>query len=249
MATDCCSSTSAHEAASTAVTKAYHSLRDVVNKNLEGKDPFSVILLTLATLGALKVPGYLWRYYQWKSEGKGFKGWLMSLAVDLIPAAKRKLNEERRKAKESMEESLLKESKEFEANTCLPETGMQKDKLMEVLNNFSTQDMKKWGRGTISGAVYHGGADMTDVIAEAFKAFALSNPLHPDVFPMVRKMEAEVVAMMINLLHGNRPNEVGRPTKLSVSGLTNKIVAMLRHNDKRWHRVHFDGVQGLPRLG
>ncbi len=32
--------------------------------------------------------------------------------------------------------------------------------------------------------------------------FALSNPLHPDVFPMVRKMEAECVQMVINLFNG-----------------------------------------------
>jgi len=30
---------------------------------------------------------------------------------------------------------------------------------------------------------------MQDVIVEAFRAFAFSNPLHPDVFPEVRKME------------------------------------------------------------
>jgi sphinganine-1-phosphate aldolase len=31
--------------------------------------------------------------------------------------------------------------------------------------------------------------------------FALSNPLHPDSFPSVRKMDAEIVAMTLSLFH------------------------------------------------
>lgn len=33
--------------------------------------------------------------------------------------------------------------------------------------------------------------------------FSLSNPLHPDVFPYVRKMEAEVVAMTLSLFQAD----------------------------------------------
>lgn len=32
--------------------------------------------------------------------------------------------------------------------------------------------------------------------------FTVSNPLHPDVFPGVRKMEAEIVSMCLDLFHG-----------------------------------------------
>jgi len=41
-----------------------------------------------------------------------------------------------------------------------------------------------------------------DVIVEAFRAFCVSNPLHPNVFPEVRKMEAEVVQMCCNIFNG-----------------------------------------------
>lgn len=34
--------------------------------------------------------------------------------------------------------------------------------------------------------------------------FAWSNPLHADVFPDVRKMEAEVVRMCCNLFNGEK---------------------------------------------
>jgi sphinganine-1-phosphate aldolase len=60
-----------------------------------------------------------------------------------------------------------------------------------------------WRKGMVSGTVYHGGDDVLDVITEAFRAFAVSNPLHPDVFPEVRKMEAEVVQMCCAIFNGS----------------------------------------------
>jgi sphinganine-1-phosphate aldolase len=53
-----------------------------------------------------------------------------------------------------------------------------------------------WEKGHVSGTVYHGGQEILDLQSEAQRMFAVSNPLHPDVFPGVRKMEAEIVAMV-----------------------------------------------------
>jgi sphinganine-1-phosphate aldolase len=54
----------------------------------------------------------------------------------------------------------------------------------------------KWKEGRASGTVYHGGKDLTELQCTAYSMFALTNPLHPGVFPGVRKMEAEIVAMV-----------------------------------------------------
>lgn len=54
----------------------------------------------------------------------------------------------------------------------------------------------RWEDGRVSGAVYHGGKELGKLQTEAFEMFTVSNPIHPDVFPGVRKMEAEVVAMV-----------------------------------------------------
>ena len=37
---------------------------------------------------------------------------------------------------------------------------------------------------------------------EAYKLFSHTNPLHGDIFPSVRRMEAEVVAMTASMLGG-----------------------------------------------
>jgi glutamate/tyrosine decarboxylase-like PLP-dependent enzyme len=54
----------------------------------------------------------------------------------------------------------------------------------------------RWEDGKVSGAVYHGGEDLLKLQAKAMEMFGVANPIHPDVFPGVRKMEAEVVAMV-----------------------------------------------------
>jgi len=75
--------------------------------------------------------------------------------------------------------------------------------------------------GRVSGAVY---TDIMDeehmqVLEETFRRFAFSNPLHPDVFPGCRKMEAEVVRMVADLFHGP-PTSCGTMT----SGGTESII-------------------------
>ena len=63
---------------------------------------------------------------------------------------------------------------------------------------------------------------MQKVIVAAFDKYCLSNPLHPDVFPAVRKMEAEIVAMVLKMY--NNPNGAGATT----SGGTESIVMAVK---------------------
>lgn len=53
--------------------------------------------------------------------------------------------------------------------------------------------------GQVSGTVYHGGEELNKVILSSLDHFLLTNPLHPEVFPGLRKMEAEVVSMVLRM--------------------------------------------------
>ena len=55
---------------------------------------------------------------------------------------------------------------------------------------------------------------MTEIINEAMAKFTVSNPLHPDVFPGIRKMEAEIVSICLNLFNG--PNGAGTSKQILV---------------------------------
>jgi len=77
----------------------------------------------------------------------------------------------------------------------------------------------RWEEGKVSGAVYHGGDELLDIQAEAMKLFSVSNPIHADVFPAVRKMEAEIVAMVLSMF--NAPDHAAGAT---TSGGTESIL-------------------------
>ena len=58
-----------------------------------------------------------------------------------------------------------------------------------------------WEDGKVSGTVYHGGKELSALLTDTFGLFVVSNPLHPDIFPAVRKMEAEIIAMVLSMYH------------------------------------------------
>lgn len=78
----------------------------------------------------------------------------------------------------------------------LPATGWTSDKVLAELDSLANMDHSRWEDGKVSGTVYHASQELVQLQTEAYKRFAVSNPIHPDVFPGVRKMEAEIVAMV-----------------------------------------------------
>ena len=65
-----------------------------------------------------------------------------------------------------------------------------------------------WKDGFVSGAVYNYNPDLIKLLTEVYGRASYTNPLHPDVFPGVCKMEAEVVRITANLFRGG-PNSCG----------------------------------------
>jgi sphinganine-1-phosphate aldolase len=83
----------------------------------------------------------------------------------------------------------------------LPKEGWSEDAVRAELETLANMDHTKWEEGFVSGAVYHGGEDLIKLQTEAFGKFTVANPIHPDVFPGVRKMEAEIVSMVLAMFN------------------------------------------------
>lgn len=99
-----------------------------------------------------------------------------------------------------------------------------------------------WKGGKVSGAIYHGGEDVTRLVSNAFEIFSISNvccrkislvlshliivlqPLHPEVFPGVRKMEAEVISMVL-AMYDAPPGACGSVTSGGTESLLMAIKA------------------------
>jgi len=124
-----------------------------------------------------------------------------------VPSIKRKVTSQLDEASADMEKKLAPKGPGIVRWLELPKSGKSPEWLRDELDSLSRLPSSNWQSGKVSGAVYHGGEELEQVICSAINKYVISNPLHPDVFPGVRKMEAEVVKMVLELF--NAPPEAG----------------------------------------
>ncbi|KAG2016389.1 glutamate decarboxylase [Coprinopsis cinerea AmutBmut pab1-1] len=141
------------------------------------------------------------------TTGKEVFNYVSQFVVRLIlrvPSTKRKVAAQMDKAKLDVENKLVPKGPDVTRHLALPEEGKSIEWILAEMDKMDAElDGKSnvWREGKLSGAVYHGGDDLQRIIVAAYERYCVSNPLHPDVFPAVRKMEAEIVAMVLKLYH------------------------------------------------
>jgi len=142
----------------------------------------------------------------------------------------------RDKVKKEVDGALRKlESKMVPADAtrylALPKEGWTQEAVRKELDALANMDHTRWEDGYVSGAVYHGEDDLLRLQTEAYGKFTVANPIHPDVFPGVRKMEAEVVAMVLSLFNAP-PGAAGVTTS---GGTESILMACLSARQKAYH--------------
>ncbi|RAH85681.1 sphinganine-1-phosphate aldolase BST1 [Aspergillus japonicus CBS 114.51] len=136
-----------------------------------------------------------------------------------FPGVKGQVDKQVSTAIEGLESKLIASGPGVTRYLTLPKEGWSAEQIRAELGNLANMEHTRWEDGRVSGAVYHGGQDLLKLQAEAFGQFGVANPIHPDVFPGVRKMEAEVVAMVLELF--NAPSDGAGVT---TSGGTESII-------------------------
>ncbi|KAJ3416545.1 hypothetical protein HDV05_001282 [Chytridiales sp. JEL 0842] len=124
---------------------------------------------------------------------------LMTATRSAIPGANKLVQAEVQKSVKSLQSKLVNSTPNDKKYTKLPETGMDLTSLRGELSRYQGMGHVDWKAGKVSGAIYHGGEELSALITEAYGLFNVSNPLHPEIFPGVRKMEAEVVSMVLRM--------------------------------------------------
>lgn len=143
-------------------------------------------------------------FYQLK--GRGIFGSISELYIKIrrylygvflgLPGVRTKVQTQVSESIEKLERKLVPNGPGIERITRLPSEGWSEEEVRKKLGILADMEHTKWEDGRVSGAVYHGGEELIRLQTEAFGKFTVANPIHPDVFPGVRKMEAEVVAMV-----------------------------------------------------
>src|SRR5512136_1939635 len=96
----------------------------------------------------------------------------------------------------------------YEVFTKLPEKGVDEDELLDELAYMSDEENKKWQGGQCSGTMYHGGMEHYAFLNKVFSMYSYINLLQRDLCPSGTKFEAEVLAMVGKMLHGEEVKKV-----------------------------------------
>ncbi|KAG2490349.1 hypothetical protein HYH03_011151 [Edaphochlamys debaryana] len=114
---------------------------------------------------------------------------------------------------------------------ALPARSTPPGVVLTWLQQRASKDVQFHGDGTstLSGAVYMPAlSPHRALLDDAYRLFALANPLHADAFPSVRQMEAEVVAMTAGLLGGGEKGANPQVCGAMTSGGTESILMAVK---------------------
>lgn len=146
-----------------------------------------------------------------KLKGRGLFGTVVDTYLSIrrnlyaiflrAPGIRTQVLKQVQEAVSNIENKLVLQGPGISRYLTLPKEGWTSDRVRSELDSLRQLRHTRWEDGLVSGAVYHGGHDLIRLQSEAFEKFIVANPIHPDVFPGVRKMEAEVVAMVLDMFN------------------------------------------------
>lgn len=142
-----------------------------------------------------------------------------------IPYVAEKINNELSKIEKDFQDDVTRRNKNVPYIVELPKKGKSDDEILFLVDTYLKSGKiiifhfvqplfafvfnkniisgdYEWKKGKVSGAVYFFDDRLIDLLTKVYGKASYTNPLHPDVFPGICKMEAEVVRITANLFHG-----------------------------------------------
>ncbi|PAV63623.1 hypothetical protein WR25_20874 [Diploscapter pachys] len=146
-----------------------------------------------------------------------------------LPFVKAKIDKELQGARKDILHSIHKDDVDRAFISEIPEAGLSDQAVIEIADRYDSYGKFDVDHGRVSGAVYTDrGEKHVELLTKIYEKYAFSNPLHPDVFPGARKMEAEVIRMVLNLY--NAPEDSSG--SLTTGGTESIIMACFAYRNQ-----------------
>ncbi len=120
----------------------------------------------------------------------------------------------------------------YPVNRAMPEHGRPEADILDELRTMAAEEDGYWEGGHVSGSMYCGDHDHYAFLTQAFGLFAHSNALQRDICPSATRFEGEIIAMSLDMLHGDAVTDT-TPGGLVTSGGSASIAhAVLSYREK-----------------
>jgi glutamate/tyrosine decarboxylase-like PLP-dependent enzyme len=106
-------------------------------------------------------------------------------------------------------------NKLFQVFSKLPEMGLAEEEVLKEITYMSAEENQKWLGGQCSGTMYHGGQEHYAFLNKVFSLYSSINLLQRDLCPSGTKFEAEVLAMVAKMLHGEEVSQLNRSDEVA----------------------------------
>ncbi len=129
--------------------------------------------------------------------------------------------------------SLYPYADRFPVNRTLPDEGRSRQSILEELRELASAEDAAWETGKCSGSMYCGDHDHYGFMNEVFGLFGHMNILQRDMCPSATRFEGEVIAMALDLMHGDAAADRGHDIAgMVTSGGSGSIMhALLAYRD------------------
>jgi glutamate/tyrosine decarboxylase-like PLP-dependent enzyme len=117
-----------------------------------------------------------------------------------IPSIREKIEKEYEPIMADLENLAKPYRNEFESYKSLPKKGKKREEILNDLRKIKSKETKRWQKGFVSGAVYHGDNSYIDFMNNVYAITSQSNPLHSDIWPSNSKYESEIISMTAKML-------------------------------------------------
>jgi len=144
-----------------------------------------------------------------------------------IPGVRRQIETEMEKIRISFEEEYQSSTEGIPYLHALPYDGMSHHRILDETKLHLNLGDLDWAGGAMSGTIYNSSKELGELMSNVYGLAAWTNPLHPDAFPGLRKMEAEIVAMSCSIFNGG-PSSCGCVT---TGGTESIILACKAYRD------------------
>ena len=85
----------------------------------------------------------------------------------------------------------------------IPEEGHDRAQVLAQIVSMAEREDAMGDEGRVSGSLYSGDHDHYRYLGDVFSAFSHANVLQRDMYPSATKFEGEIVAMTLDMLHGD----------------------------------------------
>lgn len=179
---------------------ALQIVRANVNGAFRTRDQFDMIVLVSIAFYVYRRARKFFRLLETESLADLLKEYMMPM-LRLLPSVRAKLDEAVNDTTEAIQHSIKRHRiRRFEQ---LPKSGRDSQEVIDMITKDYAKEKEITSSGKLSGTVYHGGQDLAEMFGHLFTLFAISNPLHADVFFHSRQLEAEVIRMVADMYNGD----------------------------------------------